>query len=325
MNTTERTPSEFGWTGPVRLSALWEPLREENAQVTLGICRHLTGAIAMIEEPVALHTVLNSDNDRMVALEAECHALAHQTHTAFGRSRAQRPLVDAIYSAMTRVLAAADAAATSTAPEADSVRKVAEPGEPPVDADGAVAQEQARSRLDAALATAETEVEHVSRRVRVAVQRQSRFVYFQGALAGTAVAIVVCVVLGMVSSRFWASHIDTSALVASALFGSLGAVVSVFQRISAGRLTLDYNASAWQLLSLGGLRPMVGAIFGTVAQFALGAGLFGVGGQRPESAIGVFALIGFAAGFSERFATDMVERAGRVLAAPSGGRDGQAL
>jgi hypothetical protein len=37
----------------------------------------------------------------------------------------------------------------------------------------------------------------------------------------------------------------------------------------------------------------------------------------------VFALIGFAAGFSERFATDMVERAGRVLAGPLDAQDGR--
>lgn len=377
MTTPDRTPADFGWTGQVKVSTLWEPLRDENARVTLGMvasahrfvmtrpdvrdearllkrclrakfeqqqgtirnsyfCERLTGAIAMIEQPIALHTVLNSADDRLVALEADCNALAHQTKTAYGRSRAQQPLVDGIYSAMTRVLAAADVAVKAAgaadpptrAASAGTATNTASSATEPTESDGGAvvsdaARELARSELSAALATAETEVEHVSKRVRVAVQRQARFVYFQGALAGTAFAIVVCVVLGMVGSRYWANHIDTAALVASALFGALGAVVSVIQRISAGRLTLDFNASVWQLLSVGGLRPLVGAIFGTVAQFALGAGLFGVGGVRPESAIAVFALIGFAAGFSERFATDMVERAGRVLTGPPDAQAGQ--
>lgn len=323
MTSADRTPTDFGWTERVRLSALWEPLLDDNARVPLGMvasahhlsvsherpevrdeakllkrhlrarferlhgpirnsyfCQHLAGAVAMIEKPVALHSVLNSDNDRLVALEAECQALAYQLDTAFDGSRAQQPLTDGIYSAMTRVLAAADAAPEELAP---------------------------------ALAAAEAEVAHARTRVQVAIQRQARFVYFQGALVGTAVAVVVCVVLGMVSARYWTNYLDTGALVASALFGALGAVVSVFQRISTGKLTLDFNASRWQLLSLGTLRPFVGLIFGTVAQFALGAGLLGVG-ERPATALGVFALIGFAAGFSERFATDMVERAGQVLA-----------
>lgn len=337
MTTTpERTPADFGWTERPRVSALWDPLLDDSARVTLGMvasahhlsvshdrpevrdearllkrnlrtkferqngsvrnsyfCMHLPGAIAMVEEPVALHTVLNSNNDRLVALEADCHALAHQVHTAFVGSRGQQPLTDAIYSAMTRVLAAADLAATGD-----------------------------ETALVPALAAAEAEVEHARTRVGVAIQRQARFVYFQGTLAGMAVAIVVCVLLGMVSTRFWANQIDTGALVAAALFGALGAVVSVFQRISTGKLTLDFNASRRQLLSLGGLRPLVGAIFGTVAQFALGAGLFGVV-ERPATAVGVFALIGFAAGFSERFATDMVERAGQVLAGQPSSPDGQ--
>lgn len=320
MTTTDRTPADFGWTERPRVSALWDPLLDDGARVTLGMvasahhlgatherqevrdearllkrhlrakferqhgpirnsyfCQHLPGGIALTEDPVALHTVLNSDDDRLVALEADAHALAHQVQTAFGGR--QHPLVDGIYSAMTRVLAAADAT------------------------------------TDEALAAAETEIDHLRKRVRVAIQRQARFVYFQGALYGTAVAVLVCVVLGMASARYWADHVDTGALVASALFGALGAVVSVFQRISTGRLTLDFNASRGQLLSLGGLRPLVGAVFGVVAQFALGAGLFGVA-QAP-TAVGVFALIGFAAGFSERFATDMVERAGNVLAGKS--------
>jgi hypothetical protein len=352
------TPEDFGWAERPRLPALWEPLLDDNARVSLGMvasahhlavshdrpevreearllkrhlrakferqqgpirnsyfCQRLPGGIAVIEEPVALHTVLNSDNDRLVALEADCHALAHQVHTAFAGSRSQQPLTDGIYSAMTRVLAAADTAQKNAPPTA--LGAAAQGG-----ATSAPAADTAQEDIAPALAAAEAEVEHVRKRVEIAIQRQARFVYFQGALYGTVVAAVICVLLGLVSARFWADHIDTGALVASALFGALGAVVSVFQRISTGQLTLDFNASPKQLLSLGGLRPLVGAIFGTVAQFALGAGLFGVA-DRPATALGVFALIGFAAGFSERFATDMVERAGQVLAGQPTKPDGE--
>ncbi len=129
----------------------------------------------------------------------------------------------------------------------------------------------ADATTDESLTAAETEIEHLRKRVRVAIQRQARFVYLQGWLYGTVVAVVLCV-----------------------------------------QLTLDFNAFRGRLLALGGLRPLVGAVFGAVAQFALGAGLFGA--DLAPTAVGVFALIGFAAGFSERFATDMVERAGHGLA-----------
>jgi hypothetical protein len=36
-------------------------------------------------------------------------------------------------------------------------------------------------------------------------------------------------------------------------------------------------------------------------------------GSVATTPFGLFAVIGFAAGFSERFATDMVERAGKVI------------
>lgn len=331
------SPADFGWTDPVRLSQLWEPLLEPRAKVTLGalawshrhaidrdnrpevreeakllrrylrtkfeeqhgavrnsyFCRNLPGGLALIEEPVDLQSVLNSDNARLVALEAECHALVHQTKVAFSGRDQLRPLVDAVYSAMTRVLAAADLAA---APEPDGVR------------------------LAAALAAAEREVEHVRTRVRVAIQRQARFDYFQGSLAGTVVAVVVCVVLGLVGARLWGEYIGTAALVSATLFGALGAVVSVFQRISTGNLTLDFDASTRQLHLLGSLRPLVGAIFGAVVHFGLGAGLLGAV-DRPTATVGVFAIVGFAAGFSERFAKDMVERAGQVLAGAQPARE----
>lgn len=73
------------------------------------------------------------------------------------------------------------------------------------------------------------------------------------------------------------------------------------------------NSENDRLLAFGSLRLVVGAIFGAVVHFGLGAGLLGAT-DRPVATVGVFAIVGFTAGFSERFAKDMVERAGQVLA-----------
>lgn len=329
-----RTPADLGWTGEVHVH-MWDPLLDDGAVVTFNMivsahrvavdrdrekeirrearelrrllrvkferqhgpiqnsyfCGHVQGGAAIVERDGnrELHTILNSSLDRLVALEAECHALAHQLRTALSRVPGQlEPLTDALFSAMTRVLAAADLAERTDVP--DEVRI-------------------------AALNAAELEFAHAGVRVRAAIQRQARFVYFQGALAGTVVALGIGAGLGMLSAHYWSANVNTAALVAAMVFGALGAVVSVFQRISTDRLVLDFNASGWQLRSLGALRPAVGAIFGTVAQFALATGLLGTTGPPAATSFGVFALIGFAAGFSERFATDMVERAGKVIAA----------
>ncbi len=323
------SPADFGWTDHLRMPHLWEQLLEAKARVSLGavasahhiavtrehspevreeagllrrllrskfeqqhgvirnsyFCRNLPGGIVLTEAPVDLHSVLNSENDRLVALEADYHALVHETKFALGGGYQVTPQVDAVYSAMTRVLAAADLAA---APEPDE------------------------ARLAEALAAAEREVEHVRTRVHVAILRQARFVYLQGTLTGAAAALAMCVVLGLVGAPLWNEHIGTAELVAATLFGALGALVSVFQRVATGNLTLDFNASGRQLFLLGSLRPLVGAIFGAVVHFGLSAGLLGIA-DRPTAPVGVFAIVGFVSGFSERFAKDMVERAGQVL------------
>jgi hypothetical protein len=101
------------------------------------------------------------------------------------------------------------------------------------------------------------------------------------------------------------------------VMGVFGSVTSVFQRISSGQLVLDYTAPRSQRWLLGGLRPFVGALFGSVVYFAIGAGLVAAVGQTqgqvPTASIGFFAVVGFISGFSERFATDMLERAGKLL------------
>jgi hypothetical protein len=70
----------------------------------------------------------------------------------------------------------------------------------------------ARQEATAALAAADTEVEHVRKRVEVAIQRQARFVYFQGTLLGTAAAVVLCVAPGLVSAHHRARRVRSDRL-----------------------------------------------------------------------------------------------------------------
>jgi hypothetical protein len=244
-------------------------------------CSNVRGGAAVVQTSSGheLYIVLNSSDADLVALEAECLRLVGlATDTLSGRQL--KILVEALYSAVTRVLRAADT-----------------DGQSPDHAE--------------AVAAARTEVEHAAARVGAAVQRKARFDYFQGALAGTVLTVLLIGAVGVAGTAYWTNHLNVPALVGASLFGALGAVVSIFQRMSKGDLILDFSTAPRQLRYLGGLRPLVGAIFGTVAQFALANGLLGA---SVPATFGLFALIGFAAGFSERFATDMVERAGKVIA-----------
>jgi hypothetical protein len=231
--------------------------------------------------------VLNSPDAELVRLESACATLADQATATFSDPNQVRVTTDAVFSVMTRVLAAADVLARTTSTPLE--RRTAEQA-------------------------AQVELAATGRRVRAMIQRQARFTYFLGALAGTVLALALCALLGVVIARNWWTVVSTPAVVAASTFGALGALTSVFQRMSTGRLLLDFNVGTGQLVLLGSLRPFVGAVLGTVLQFALVGGVLSGGPTRTEAGtFGFFALVGFAAGFSERFATDMIERAGRVL------------
>ncbi|MEU0882405.1 hypothetical protein ABZ345_27660 [Lentzea sp. NPDC005914] len=326
------SPAFYGWTQKTRLG-LWSALAKPDRLITFGnyvgihelrkheeedlkaearvlapllldafeertgqilnkfVCTHIRGGAALLRlhnKSFELHTVLNTGSAELVALEAQCHRLIGDIRTVFTRpdrdSDSTRVLSEAVYSAASRVLAAADVIAAPNSTADDKLN---------------------------ALQTAKTDVTQATERVSAAVQRQARLTYFFGALAGGAAMIIVCAVIGWLSARFWAARVDPGAVLASTLFGALGAIVSVVQRMAKDNLVLDYNAPKRQLVILGSFRPVVGAIFGAVVQFILTGGLLG-GAVNPS--FGVFALLGFVSGFSERFATDMIERAGQVLA-----------
>jgi hypothetical protein len=349
------SPADLGWDGPVGLRPYWDQLADPDRGVPFGevvkahwdsvsekekmarreasaaqraltrrfleregeirnsfFCRHTPGGAMVtwrqpaevrrgvrrradrrVEPARRLHTVLNSSVAELVQLEADCHLLAEQAAAAFGREAGAHELevaTDSVYSVMTRVLSAADTCARPTSSDVERV---------------------------AAIVTAQTEYRAAAARVTAMIQRQSRFIYFLGCLLGSVAVLAMTALIGLATARWWTGIVSTPALVAAGIFGALGAVTSVFQRMSSGQLVLDFNASRTQTVLLGALRPLVGAVSGTVVQFALVGGLLGGAGsaREPRASFGFFALIGFAAGFSERWATDMVETAGRAIAA----------
>lgn len=230
-----------------------------------------------------LHTVLTTTDAELLALEDQAGALARDAVAVFGDRpvwlSAMRRATDEIYEGTTQVLYAAE--------KSDDDKRAA-------------AIESARRKL---ASTAE--------RTATLIQRQSRFSYFGGVMVGAVAAIVLCVLLGLADRAWWSAQVAAGPFLAAGIFGTLGAVVSVFQRIASGSLVIDYTAGLWQKRLLGGLRPVVGGVLGIAAHFVLVGGVFS--GQLvsadPRSAFAFFALVGFAAGFTERFATDLIERA----------------
>lgn len=156
----------------------------------------------------------------------------------------------------------------------------------------------------AALRRERAAIDRTTEYYRSAANGQAQIAYFVG-MAAVAVAIGVAGGLTLVFNS-WTSSI--AALVA----GAIGAVVSVIQRINSGDFTLDYDVGRPYALFLGGLRPLIGGAFALVLAFAFSSGIthLPVSQSDPETDRRLAILVvGFLAGFSERWAQDTLASA----------------
>src|SRR5215467_1950308 len=172
---------------------------------------------------------------------------------------------------------------------------------------------------DDALAAARAQWKTARASVEEMIQRQARFEYFEGVGLGALITIPVLAAAGWAAVHYGASQLSQpgapGSFTAAIVGGAAGAVISVTQRMTTQTktpLVIDFTAPKQQKIALGALRPVVGAVFGAVVYFAIIGGLLAVEartGKDASIAVGFFAVAGFAAGFSERFASDVLQRA----------------
>jgi hypothetical protein len=159
----------------------------------------------------------------------------------------------------------------------------------------------------------EEDLAEIERYYRNAAVRSAHVVYLSGVLAG-AVALALVGVLSWILWRAGFSSATVRTAVGAFAAGGIGALVSVMSRLTTGRLAVDYDIGRDTLRVFGALRPCIGAVFGLALYFALESNLLNL--QVGESASDTFAFyvfLGFLAGFSERWAQDMLLGAGRSL------------
>jgi hypothetical protein len=145
-------------------------------------------------------------------------------------------------------------------------------------------------------------------------QRTARLAYLRGMLLG------LLGTAGVVLPLYFVQPIPDE-LSLMFLAGALGALVSVLQRLSGGHLTVNHEDGKWTLHLLGFIRPLLGGLFGLAIYAFLEGGVL-VGLDIPTTAEGVdetffLAAIGFLAGFSERFAKDVLDPAKVVPGSPT--------
>jgi hypothetical protein len=153
---------------------------------------------------------------------------------------------------------------------------------------------------------------------RNAAGRSGQVVYLSGALLG----VLPFLLLGLVAGLFGAFDAGKEAVRTGALCfaaGGVGALVSVMSRMNTGRTGVDWEFGKDTLRTLGSLRPFVGGVFGLATYFGLRSGLVSLDLGNGSQNFYFYVLFSFVAGFSERFAKDML--LGSTLGRAGGGKD----
>jgi hypothetical protein len=163
-----------------------------------------------------------------------------------------------------------------------------------------------------AVESLEAELEQARRYYDRSAQRQAQVEYFAGMVGGLVLLLAALVGLGLIAG----ARLLHEPLLAAPLAGGAGAVVSVMTRMTRDQLSLNYESGVTTIRILGVIRPLLGGLFGGALYLLLAGGLLTVAHtpDDPTDLIYFYTGIAFVAGFSERWAQDVVTGKG-----PAGG------
>jgi hypothetical protein len=155
-----------------------------------------------------------------------------------------------------------------------------------------------------AVESLEAELEQARRYYDRSAQRQAQFEYFVGMVAGLILLVVGLVLIGVIAG----APLLNEPLLATPLAGGAGAVVSVMMRMTRDQLTLNYESGLPTIRLLGVIRPLLGALFGGAIYLLLAGELISITGAPKDATklLYFYTGIAFLAGFSERWAQDVV-------------------
>lgn len=162
------------------------------------------------------------------------------------------------------------------------------------------------------IAAVEEELARAERYYVRAAQRTAQVEYFLGMLGGLLVLLVGAAILGVVLPVIEGLDVPLPPLLVSLFSGGCGGVVSVMSRMSGGKLVLNHESGKGIVRLLGGMRPLIGAVFGAALYVLFEGGLLSLAPQGNGSdPVYFYAGVAFLAGFSERFAEDAIASVGR--------------
>jgi len=163
-----------------------------------------------------------------------------------------------------------------------------------------------RKETVSVVARHQLEVDRIEGYYNRAAKKAAQIRYFGGMLLGLLPVAVLAPAMAGIIELF--GDLDLSSEATRNFYacfgaGAVGAMVSVMTRVrqEAG-LKLDYEVGPALIILLGSFRPVLGAIFGTMAFFALESGFLQPAPSSDTTSFFYYPLFAFAAGFSERWA-----------------------
>jgi hypothetical protein len=300
---TELVYAHFSWWGELRnggpgdaASAYHEMLgkfeRRHGRLVYSFWCTHLESAVALTEQPGRLpwqHSSWSFHRESDWATKGR-HEVAAQLHRCDELAVRARTVLTGVRQRICLQLVTASAGHLLSLVDASSTH---------ADEENAAVLASETKALD------DTEAYY-----QQAANGQAQIVYFAGMAT---VAAVISAIAAVALAFNWMPG------VAALIAGAIGAVVSVVQRINNGNFELDYDVGRPYAFFLGGLRPLIGGAFALAITFTFTSGLLHLPieqkdpGADPKLAIFV---VGFLAGFSERWAQDTLTTALPAAAPP---------
>jgi gluconate kinase len=149
--------------------------------------------------------------------------------------------------------------------------------------------------------------------------KAGRIVYVSGMVAAATFIVAVCsgLAIGLSFTDLWGGNVEALLLCTGA--GSVGALVSVLSRMTLGedRFSIDFEVGRPLLRRLGLYKPFVGSVFSVATYFLLAGGLLPTQTASGDPMF-FYGIVGFLAGFSERFTGVIFGNAERLV-----GGDGQ--
>jgi hypothetical protein len=142
------------------------------------------------------------------------------------------------------------------------------------------------------------------------LQAKNRLRYLLGVVIGVfaAGAFIIGLLLGVSSHLEF--FITRSLLIVLPLFAGMGSIASVLTRLSS--IDLKQETNTFLIIVSGATRPVVAIFFAIVVYLILDLKIVDVqfGSSPAEKRNGLYLVISFLCGFSERFAEDIIARVG---------------